>query len=212
MDYQVLKELLIGQQEWLTKNPSGLPRAGLEKLQEYLPLSHVIIISGIRRVGKSTLLSQLIHTLDEPVYYCNFEDERFLDFTVADFNQLYEVLLEISGERRIFCFDEIQNINGWERFVRRMHDTGFKFFITGSNASLLSKELGTRLTGRELPYRLYPLSFREYLLWQQVPLDKNSLYLTTERAAIKKQFALFLKNGGMPSYVQTHKAEVLQEV
>ena len=97
----------------------------------------------------------------DTIYYFNFEDERLLDFTVLDFDLLYETFLELLGKSKIMLFDEIQNIENWELFVRRMHDRGFKF-ITGSNSSRLSKELGTRLTCRYIGTELFPFSFREF--------------------------------------------------
>ena len=89
-------------------------------------------------------------------YYVNFEDDRFLGFQAEDADGLYQILIEIFGDRRIFIMDEVQNISGWEHFVRRFMDQGLKFYITGSNASLLSRELGTRLTGRYIPIELFP--------------------------------------------------------
>jgi len=79
----------------------------------------------------------------------NFEDERLVDFNVDDFNHLYEVFLELYGDKKVFFFDEVQNVPQWEVFVRRMQGKGCKFFITGSNASLLSKELGTKIDRQE---------------------------------------------------------------
>ncbi|WP_242492567.1 AAA family ATPase [Methanolobus psychrotolerans] len=84
-------------------------------------------------------------------YFVNFDDERFFDFTIEDFQTMYELLIELYGERDTFFFDEIQNIQGWERFVIRLHDDKKKVYVTGSNASMLSRELGTHLTGRHLP-------------------------------------------------------------
>lgn len=212
MNNELLKEIALEQQQFLQTTPPGLERVGLQELKTYFALPQVIIIAGIRRSGKSTLLSQIRHSLAEQGYYFNFEDERLLDFKIEDFNRLYEVLLELYGERTIFFFDEIQNVVGWERFVRRMQDHGFKFFITGSNASLLSKELGTKLTGRHISYTLYPFSFSEYLLFQGYHLQKNDLLETTKRATIKKYFLEYTQQGGMPEYLTYHNPESLKEV
>lgn len=91
----------------------------------------------------------------------NFEDERFLGFEAEDANDLWVRLVELFGERRIFLVDEIQNVAGWELFVRRLTDVGLNFYLAGPNASLLSRELGPRLTGRYVPIELFPLSFAE---------------------------------------------------
>ena len=106
-----------------------------------------MIISGVRRCGKSTLLQQIRATQTEKDYYINFDDERLVSFKVEDFQMLLEVLHELFGAQKTFYFDEIQNVDQWERFVRRLHDTGNKIYITGSNARMLSRELGTHLTG-----------------------------------------------------------------
>ena len=134
-----------------------------------LPSPHAVIISGLRRVGKSTLLAQLAHRLGQDrFYYINFEDDRFMGFGAEDANDLYQSLAEVFGERKVWIVDEIQNVPGWEHFVRRFMDMGFKFYITGSNASLLSRELGSRLTGRYVPVELFPFSFTEFLRFRQL--------------------------------------------
>lgn len=102
----------------------------------------------MRRSGKSTIQRFLQQELSKADYYFNFDDERLVSFTVQDFQVLLEVLIELFGKQTTFFFDEIQNIEGWELFVRRLYEKGNKIFITGSNAKLLSSELGTRLTGR----------------------------------------------------------------
>ena len=108
----------------------------------------ITIISGMRRVGKSTLLKSIMKRSKEKNFFLNFDDDRLIGFSVKDFQKLVEVFMEIYGSQDTFYFDEIQNIGGWETFARRLHDSGKKVYITGSNASMLSRELGTRLTGR----------------------------------------------------------------
>jgi len=212
MNDELLKEIAIEQQNMLQTTPAGLERTSLQHIKQYFTLPQVVIIAGIRRAGKSTLLAQIRRSFDEPAYYFNFEDERLLDFQVTDFNHLYEVLLELYGQRKIFFFDEIQNVAGWERFVRRMNDCGFKFFITGSNASLLSKELGTKLTGRHVSYALYPFSFQEYLLFRGCHFQKNDVRETAKRAVLKKYFLEYMKQGGMPEYLTYHNPKTVKEV
>ncbi|MCP4199548.1 MAG: AAA family ATPase [Proteobacteria bacterium] len=151
-----IKAMLIEQFQNFWQGDIGIERAQLATVERAMPLPHAVIISGLRRVGKSTLLAQLAQRLgDDSFYYLNFEDERFLGFEPGDANFLYGLLIELYGERSIFIVDEIQNISGWEHLVRRFMDMGMKFYITGSNASLLSRELGSRLTGRYVPVELY---------------------------------------------------------
>ncbi len=149
---------------------------------------------------------------DQDFYYISFEDERLINFNAEDFNVLYELLVELFGEKKTFCIDEIQNIPDFQIFVRRFYDAGFKFFITGSSATLLSKEIGTRLTGRHVDIIVRPFSFKEFLTARNVKLDNQTLFKTGARAELKKYFAEFLTHGGMPEYVQYGDPEILSRV
>lgn len=213
MQKSLLKEIILEQEKDRQAVDSGIKRTALDFVSKQIPLPHAVVISGIRRCGKSTLLNQTINGFyGKGVYYLNFEDERLVDFELADFNSLYEVFLELYGERKVFFFDEIQNVVQWEIFVRRMQNKGHKFFITGSNASLLSKELGTKLTGRCVSIELYPFSFIEYLSFKGYELQKNVLSYTAERATIKKHFAEYLRHGGMPEYLKYNDSTLLKRV
>ncbi|WP_342306422.1 ATP-binding protein [Methanolobus sp. ZRKC5] len=99
-------------------------------------------------------------------------------------------------------FDEIQNIPGWERFVRRLHDGGKKIYVTGSNASMLSREMGTHLTGRHLSYSLYPYSFKEFLDFKKYELPSSNVLTTVEKSTIKKHFNEYIETGGIPEFVK----------
>ena len=162
-----------------------------------LKSNHVIVISGIRRCGKSTLLQQLMTKIDNPFYF-NFEDQRVMDFSVNDFEKLDEIFLDKSKKGTYF-FDEIQNILGWERFIRKKQDQKSKFIVTGSNSSLLSKELGTKLTGRHLRYELLPFSYIEMLKFVGATPSLNS-------------FKIYFEKGGFPEYLRFNKIEMLQEL
>lgn len=158
-----------------------------------------MIISGLRRVGKSTLLAQFAHRIgSEYFFYLNFEDDRFLGFEAQDANDLYQALLEIFGERKVFLLDEVQNIPGWEHFVRRFMDMGFKFYITGSNASLLSRELGARLTGRHITIELFPFSFAEFLNFKNYPIPDLGRLTSAATALLHQQMDEYLRLGGIP--------------
>lgn len=213
MDTEKLKEVILEQNKNTTKPNTVIERIALKNVADNLVLPHALIISGIRRSGKSTFLEQITDRyFPDGVYYLNFEDERLLEFSVSDFNLLFELFIQIFGEKKPFCFDEIQNIPDWERFVRRMQDQGYKFIITGSNASLLSQELGTKLTGRSVQCELFPFSFSEYLLFQNISWSTESMYLTVERAKLKQAFDVYLQNGGMPEYVTYQNPIVLKNV
>ena len=156
-----------------------------------------IVIKGVRRCGKSTLMMQLIASrFGEDFMYVNFDDERLYGFKASDFQTLMEVSHEIFKKTKNLFFDEIQNISGWELYANRMLRAGNKLFITGSNANLLSRELGSHLTGRHTDLELFPFSFSEYLKAKGVEAPKS--YSTEEKAVITGHFRNYLKTGGMP--------------
>lgn len=155
--------------------------------------NHVEVISGIRRCGKSTLMDQIKRRYRGGIGYFNFEDPRVHDFDVADFPKLDEV---IGPKTKTYFFDEIQNVPSWEIYVRQLHDRGKKVFITGSNASLLSKELGSRLTGRHVRHELFPFSYSEFLLYTR---SKNTPIA----------FEDYLQHGGFPEYLRDRNEEML---
>ena len=194
-----IKALLIEQFQTFWRRDTGIERDQLVELERAAPLPHAVIISGLRRAGKSTLLAQLAHRLGEDkFYYVNFEDERFLGFAADDANDLYGLLVELFGERGIFVVDEIQNVPGWEHFVRRFMEMGLKFYITGSNASLLSRELGTRLTGRYVPLELFPFSFAEFLRFRDYLVPDLSRQTTVDAARLQGYLGEYLRLGGIP--------------
>ena|SRR3990167_5536387 len=209
-DKQQLKSLVLEQKKALSGGDIGVVREKYAELVSHLMIPHALVIAGLRRAGKSTLLLQLIKQQYQwDVYYFNLEDERLIGFTVQDFNTLYEIMLELYGEQKIFFLDEIQNIPEWERFVRRLQNENIKFIITGSNASLLSKELGTKLTGRYIQIELLPYSFKEFLNYHQTSYDEKSFLITTERALLKKQFNEYMQLGGIPEYVKYRLPHIL---
>ena len=124
-----------------------------------LSTHYILIITGIRRCGKSTLMHQFRYKASKNAAFFNFEDSRINGFELNDFSKLAEIL---GKETKFYFFDEVQNIPGWEIFMRQLHDQKKIICITGSNASLLSKELGTKLTGRNIQMELFPFSYLEY--------------------------------------------------
>lgn len=213
-----IRTLLIEQREEFLKKDLGTERSKLSEIASYKDTPFPIVISGLRRAGKSTLLAQLAHKFypKKNYFYINFEDERFLTFTVSDFVKLHELLIELFGNQKIFLLDEIQNIEGWERFVGRMINGGYKFYITGSNASLLSRELGSKLTGRYIPVELFPFSFDEYLRFKKIALPdltrldsaRLAILTTVERGKLKNAFSNYLQKGGIPQALQYPKLPI----
>ena len=196
-DVMVLKSILetcvTDQRKQLMLTDLGVRRNSLVKIT--LREEFITIITGIRRSGKSTLMHQLIHQLDEDFAYFNFEDPRIFGFTVDDFPKLEELL----GDKTYYFFDEIQNVPQWELFVRKLHDQGKVICITGSNASLLSKELGTRLTGRNITKELFPFDYQEYCTFHT--LEQN------EASVIK-----YMNDGGVPIFLKTNDISYLHQL
>jgi predicted AAA+ superfamily ATPase len=194
-----IRAMLLEQFQAFWRRDTGIERTQLAELERAAPLPHAVIVSGLRRAGKSTLLAQLAHRLGEDkFYYLNFEDERFLGFSADNASDLYGALVELFGARGIFVIDEIQNVPGWEHFVRRFMDLGLKFYITGSNASLLSRELGSRLTGRYVPVELFPFSFAEFLRFHGYTMPDLARLTTVDAARLQGYLGDYLRTGGLP--------------
>jgi hypothetical protein len=187
-----IKKIWELQRETVARNDTGIPREALADFT--IPAKHTIILTGIRRCGKSTLLYQLIAKKYPKAFYLNFDDNRLYGFDNSDLLRLDELINE-SGSRILF-FDEIQEIDGWERYVRQKLDENFKVVITGSNASLLSRELGTKLTGRHINMELFPFSYSEFL---------KATKLKAGEASVTR----YMKNGGFPEYISAGREEIL---
>jgi len=204
-----LSQILVDQFESFSAKEFGIERSKLNEIKPLINTPPVVVITGLRRVGKSTLLRQLAHKyLENNYYFVNFEDERLIDFQTKDFDKLHENLITVFGEKKIFLLDEVQNIPNWERFVRRLHDQGYKFFITGSNASLLSEEFGTRLTGRSERVELFPFSFKEYLKFRGEKINKTEILTTRKRGKYRNLLNIYLESGGIPDSLKYPELEI----
>lgn len=171
-----------------------------------------LVIKGVRRCGKSTLLKQVMRSLfPDGFYYFNFDDDRILDFETRDFQTLMEAFVGTFGEKRVVFFDEIQNVRGWELFVNRLLREGYRVFLTGSNADLLSQELGTHMTGRHVDVELYPFSFREFLHAKKLAFEVKG-FSTKEKAVLSKSFAEYMERGGMPEAIVFSNDAMLSQV
>ena len=193
---ETLRKIVVDQKTDLEFFEYGTEREGLGSIPLELP--HAVIISGIRRSGKSTLLHQILKKLPN-YYYLNFEDTRLINFESGDFEKLDEVFHTEYGPSEYYLLDEIQNVKGWEIFVRSRLDRHKHLFITGSNASMLSKELGTRLTGRHINVELFPFSFGEALLFRKEIASPDS-------------FEWYFKQGGFPDFIKYGRPEILREL
>ncbi len=188
-----LKNIVLSQQSWLKREEDEIDREKLASFPDLSPFAY--ILTGVRRSGKSTLMKQLMYKFGRK-NYISFEDPRTFNFQVDDFFKLEEVFEELNGEQEQYFFDEIQNVKEWERYVRLAVDQKKYVVLTGSNASVLSKELGTKLTGRHIDIEVFPFSYEEYLV-----------FLGTGKSA--DTFREYLFNGGFPEYLKRKRGEVL---
>ncbi len=209
---QQIRQIIADQQKEQVLPKHYYPRHAQSKLLDLAQSKEIVVIMGLRRCGKSVLLQTIRQQLPQQDYYFNFEDDRLANFTSDDFQQLYELFIELFGEQNTFYFDEIQNIPGWEVFVRRLYNANNKIFITGSNATLFSEELGTRLTGRYLSLRLYPFSFHEYVQYNQSDLVNTTLSTSTNVGLIKQLFSNYCQVGGIPEYTKHQRIDYLHSL
>ena len=207
---ELLKKIIFEQQEYCKYvTQETVPRCIEE---EWLTTTEILIITGIRRCGKSVLLQQMRRKLSEQDFFFNFDDERLVNFTVSDFQTLQECFFELFGEQHTYYFDEIQNVKGWETFVRRLYNEGNKVIVTGSNARMLSRELGTHLTGRYIAVEIFPFSFQEYLQLANIQVAPKDYYLTSKRSILLGQFKEYMEKGGFPKYLQAPSALYLSSL
>jgi len=165
------------------------------------------VFVGVRRSGKSFLLFQKMRMMLntgyswEDMLYLDFEDTRLDGFTKEDFNLILECHQEMYGKRPMLFLDEIQNIEGWEKFARNLADKKYSVFITGSNVKMLSREIMSELGGRYLPVEVYPLSFKEFLNHTDVAYDEQALTATETKAQFMRAYQEYITWGGLPESV-----------
>lgn len=182
-----IKEIIVDQSRYFVSDL-------MIKREIKIPLGdkRVIIVTGVRRSGKSMLIRK---SFQEDGMYLNFEDPRLVSFDVCDFPKLEEIQEELGY--KVMLLDELQWVEGWEIFARSLHEKGKHLYITGSNASMLSRELGTRLTGRYKQTELFPFSYLEFLDLKQMTPGKDS-------------FESYFEFGGFPEYLQHQDPEYLR--
>ncbi len=190
-----LAEVIESQNESFRNKAQKVEREALNSVPSIE--SFATIITGIRRCGKSTLLLQVLESRLSEALFLNFEDIRLVDFEPSDFTRLLNEFVR-RGIKTLF-FDEIQLTEKWEIFIHQLLDTGYSIYITGSNASLLGKELGTHLTGRNISMELFPFSYSEFL---------NCTTQSPNRESLME----YLKIGGMPEYVKHRDRRILTQL
>lgn len=221
MEKEKLKELIIEHKEKFLKKTELVKREIQKDIAPLLNQREIIIITGVRRGGKSSLMRLISNDLIEKydilqdnILYLNFEDERFTYFDINDFEQVYEIFLELYHPvgRKYFFLDEIQNVKGWEKWLNRLYEfEDLKIFVTGSNATLLSSEIATALTGRNRQLIVYPFSFNEFLSLRNYSITEKDFYLREKRIEIKRLFDEYLKLGGFPEVLKISDNTLLEQ-
>lgn len=207
--------------EVILENQDAIPKKTLTERCEAFDPEANYVLTGLRRAGKSYTLFEYIQRLlrhgeaeAEDILYVNFEDDRLFGFDVADFDALLKAYHELFGsERRPRIFlDEMQNIEGWEKFARRLADSGHRVFLTGSNARMLSAEIHTTLGARFIAREIRPFSFREFLRFRGLEVSPRTAF-SPQASDIKRLCREYLEWGGLaPVFPLTEKREWLQSL
>ena len=213
MERKDLYYVLFEQQKEMNLENNFIKRELTKKVLSFLNLKLPIIITGVRRSGKSTLLYLIKNELklkDKEFIYVNFNDERLTDFSIKDFQKILDFLEEEDfRDNCIILLDEIQETKGWEKWVDRIKNK-HQIFITGSNSKLLSKEISTILTGRSVNVSLYPFSFQEFLNAKNIEINNWKIDLKIQ-AKLRKYFNEFFSIGGIPKVIVDNDKRLLRE-
>ncbi|MCK5519639.1 MAG: ATP-binding protein [Candidatus Marinimicrobia bacterium] len=208
MNKERLKEIYLEQNEDFEKKHNLIFRdIGLDK---YISTEQVVVISGVRRSGKSSLLwliKEKMRLKPESYSYFNFDDERIIT-DIFFLEDLYNLHIEIYGKTPVFFWDEIQNVPGWEKFINRMYEKEMKIFVTGSNASLLSSEISSSLTGRNRLLEIYPFSFSEYLRFRKKKYSLERL-TSASKALLMNDLNEYIAMGGFPLVLKENDLEIV---
>ena len=221
MNNEEIIQILSGWNFWLKEQEAGIYRDDyLDVMERLAKTEQIVAITGVRRSGKSTLMRQFIKKRiaagedRKSFLYVNFEEPKFSGLLSLEFlQQIYEAYLEIVNPKGkpYILLDEVHNVPKWERFVRGIHEKKEAFlFVSGSVSKLMSKELGTLLTGRWVELRTYPLDFREFLLFKKVKAE-GSLDVLSQKVRIKQLLREYLEFGGFPLVaLKEEKEEILR--
>ena len=207
-----LLDVILQQQEIFNEKPEDIVERDLD-LEKYMHGKEIVIITGIRRSGKSTvlkLIAEKYQNSNENVLFINFEDIRLADINIENYNDIENIAIELFSNKKktIFFFDEIQYAPLWERWLNNLHFKGYKVFVTGSNANILGREIATSLTGRNVVLDLYPFSFREYLKLKGIDIPPEERMTSKKSAEILHYFKIYLESGGFPEVLKEDNIEL----
>lgn len=195
MDKKIIKSIIVRQQEFFSTVEFIHRPLMIEESANY-------VLVGLRRAGKSYMLYQIIHDMianghkKEEMLFVNFEDERINDIRKDELQDIIDAYRELYDMKPIIFLDEIQNIEGWEHFARRLADEKYRVYVTGSNAHMLSREIASTLGGRYQIREVFPFSFTDYLKWHGIEIDNNWEY-SSVRQNIRRLFDDYFYYGGI---------------
>jgi predicted AAA+ superfamily ATPase len=206
-----LRQVIIDQQAQFNKKEDLIDR-DLD-LEYYIKGNEIIVISGIRRCGKSSLLKLISKKVEGSKVFINFDDIRFVDFNRDNFPEIQDIVFELfkNNEDVTYFLDEVQNITFWEKWVNNLYSQGIKVFVTGSNSNLLSSEISTYLTGRNKVIKLFPFSFREYLKLKRIENQKLEHLTSSQKMEIYICFLEYFINGGFPLILKNDDIELSRQ-
>lgn len=198
MDKQIIKKLIIEKQK-------AIPEFFIIRREIQFDTHANYVLVGLRRAGKSFMMYQDAQNMmkspgltQENILYINFEDERLSDISSDSLGEILDAYFELYPEKKpLIYLDEIQVVYGWEKFARRLADSKYRVMITGSNAKMLSSEIATTLGSRYIPKEVFPFSFREYLEYKGIELDRNWIYDQGACSQISNTFDHYFTNGGL---------------
>ncbi|MEW6409541.1 MAG: ATP-binding protein [Nitrospirota bacterium] len=215
---RILEEIIVSNEEFILKQIGKIvDREGI-----FFPeiLNKTVVFYGVRRSGKTFILYALFKKYRDYSLYIDFEDERLLGFELKDFESLKDVMLELRphliGKDLVFLLDEVQNIEGWERFCRRaVERENIRVYVSGSSSKMMPSEIHTELRGRAWSIEVLPFSFREYLHAKDIDLSDKGLIYGSKKALVKKYFSEYMKWGGFPEVsfleLEIEKTKLIKE-
>ncbi len=215
---ELLKGIIVSNEEYILNKITGI----VPRIDIHIPdkLNKVVVFYGVRRSGKTFILYNLFRKYKDNALYVDFEDERISEFASEDFEILKEAFLELkpdlAGEKIVFLLDEVQNIKGWEKFVRRIAEReNARVFVTGSSSKMMPEEIHTSLRGRSWSIEVTPFSFREILVFKNIDIDERTILYGKKKNMIRGYFSEYLKWGGFPEVLflksEFEKKRVIKE-
>ncbi len=196
---EILKRILLENQELI------LNKKLVHRKIQIVETDNITVLTGIRRCGKTYTLYEIAQSFDsELILFLDFEDERLIALnSLSDYDVIldsYKILFP--DKKPILFFDEIQNLNNWHFYLKRLHVQGYKIYVTGSNANMISREIATYLKGRSIEINIYPFSFNEFLQLKKIKFQSKDVILN--QPSILNAFEEYLTYGGFPEVIKAN--------